>query len=71
MVLTLREWRKVKEISLQKMADACDVHVNTYMRWESNPKCIPIGKAQVMSMVLDVPIDEISFVGKSTKCRNE
>ncbi len=67
--LTLREWRNAKEISKQKMADACGIHVNTYSSWEDDPKKIPIGQAYTMAMVLGVEIDQISFVPNTTKCR--
>ena len=37
MRLTLKEWRRVRDISQERMAEICDVHVNTYRIWERDP----------------------------------
>lgn len=66
--LTLREWRLAKEISQQAMADICGIHVNTYIKWEKNPKEIPISKAYKIALALGVRIDQILFDVTSTKC---
>lgn len=60
-MLTLREWRNAKEISQQKMADNCGVHVNTYIEWEKHPEKIPIGQAYVIALAIGVPLGDISF----------
>lgn len=65
--LTLREWRMAKEISQKAMADICGIHVNTYMKWEKNPKVIPISKAYKMALALGVSMDQILFDVNSTK----
>lgn len=64
MSLTLREWRRVKEISQESMAERLQIHVNTYQNWEQNPGKIAFDKAVEISKILDVPIDEISFTSK-------
>lgn len=68
MALTVRQWRKAKEISQMKMADILQVHVNTYVNWENCPEKIPVGKALEMAQIFDVPIDNISFL--STTLQN-
>lgn len=60
-MLTLREWRKAKEISQQKIADSCGIHVNTYIEWEKHPEKIPIGQAYVIALSMGVPLSDISF----------
>lgn len=66
-MLTLREWRNAKEISQQKMADSCGIHVNTYIEWEKHPEKIPIGQAYVIALAIGVPLGDISF---STNLQN-
>lgn len=66
--LTLREWRLAKEISQKAMADILGIHVNTYMKWEENPKRIPISKAYKIAVTLGVSMDQILFDRNSTKC---
>lgn len=61
MMLTLREWRKAKEFSQQKIADICGIHVNTYLEWERHPDKIPIGQAYIIALALGVPLSDISF----------
>jgi len=64
MSLTLREWRRVKEISQESMADKLQIHVNTYQNWEKDPGKIAFDKAVEISKILGVSIDEISFTAK-------
>lgn len=61
MSLTLREWRRAKEISQQAMADKIGVHVNTYMKMEKRPNKIAIEDAVKISTILAVPMDQINF----------
>lgn len=62
MSLTVREWRRVKEISQETMAERLKVHVNTYQSWERNPGRISLEKAIEISKILDVPLNDITFV---------
>lgn len=64
MSLTLREWRRVKEISQEAMATKLNIHVNTYQNWEKEPEKIAWGKAVEISKILGVSINEISFCAK-------
>lgn len=64
MSLTLREWRRVKEISQESMATMLKVHVNTYQKWEKDPGQISLDKAVEISKILKVPIDDIVFSTK-------
>lgn len=61
MTLTLRQWRRAKEITQEKMADTLGVHVNTYQNWEEDPGKISIDKAFAIAKILDVSIDDINF----------
>lgn len=42
-VHTLREWRKLKELTIAQMAEALSVTPKTYLTWERCPARIKIG----------------------------
>ena len=64
MSLTLREWRRIKEISQQSMADKLNIHVGTYQHWEQDPGRIPFGKAVEIARIFQVELDDIRFSTK-------
>lgn len=67
-MLTLREWRRAKDISQEAMAGLIGVHPNTYRLWEQETGRIPIGKAVMIADTLGVPFADINFMPeKSTK----
>lgn len=59
MKLTLREWRRLKEISQEEMATACGVHVNTYRSWEEKPSMIKLTDAKIIADKLGITLDDI------------
>lgn len=59
--MSLKSWRRAREITIKQMAEKCGVHENTYRAWEKEPGKIPVGKAIVIADALDVSIDDISF----------
>lgn len=59
--LTLRQMRRVKELSQEHLAEMVHVHVNTLQKWEKNPGKIPIDKARELASVLGASLDEITF----------
>ncbi len=65
MSLTLREWRRVKEITQETMAQKLNIHVNTYQNWEKEPGKISFEKAVEISKILNVSLDDISFESKA------
>lgn len=65
MSLTLREWRRVKEITQEDMAKKLNIHVNTYQNWEKEPGKICFDKAVEISKILNVSLDDISFKSKA------
>lgn len=60
-MLTMRQWRRAKDITQEEMAKRLDVHINTYQNWEQNPEKISIANAIKITQVLDVPMNDISF----------
>lgn len=61
MKLTLDEWRRVKKISQEQMAELIGVHVNTYRAWEENPGDMRLSKAAIIAERLDITLDDILF----------
>lgn len=61
MSLTLRQWRRAKEITQERMADALHIHVNTYQNWEESPEKISIKKAVEITKILGVNLEDITF----------
>ena len=59
MKLTLREWRRIKEISQESMAKLCGIHVNTYRIWEENPAEIKLSCAYKIVERLGITLDDI------------
>lgn len=68
MSMTLREWRRVKEISQQGMADRLNIAVGTYQNWERDPGRIPFGKAVEIARIFQVSLDDIRFSTKELVC---
>lgn len=61
MALTLRQWRRAKEITQKEMADKLVIHVNTYQNWEEAPDKISVSNAVKIADILGVSIDDIDF----------
>lgn len=59
MKLTLREWRRLKEITQEQMAEVCGVHINTYRNWEEKPSEIKISCAIKLAERLGITLDDI------------
>ena len=60
-MLTLRAWRRAKEISQEDMAERLNVHTNTYQNWEKEPEKISIANAVKIADILGVGMNEILF----------
>ena len=61
MPLTLKQWRKVKEISQQTMAEKLNICRDTYDSWEKNPEKISIENAKKIVSILGVTFEDIFF----------
>lgn len=66
MELTLRQARKMKEISQRTVANRLNVCEETYRKIERNPDLATIGQAKVLSDLLDISYDVIFFDGNSS-----
>lgn len=59
MKLTLREWRRLKEVTQEQMAEVCGVHINTYRNWEEKPSEIKISFAMKIADCLGITLDDL------------
>lgn len=60
--MTVREWRRAREISQAAMAELLGVHVNTYAEWEKSPENITIKNAFSICNILNAPFDTVIFL---------
>ena len=58
---TFREWRRLREMSQQELADRVGVHVNTIINWEEHPENMSIKRAFEVIDALGVTIDDVIF----------
>lgn len=61
MSLTVKQWRRAKDITQEQMAKELGIHVNTYQNWEEAPEKISIEKAVQIANIFNVPFDDVSF----------
>lgn len=59
MKLTLREWRRLKEVTQEQLAEVCGIHVNTYRTWEEKPSEIKISNAMKIADRLGITLDDL------------
>ena len=66
MVLGGWQWRAVRGKTQKEMAELLGVHVNTYQKWERNPKIIDICHVQRLAEIFEVDINDIDFTKGAT-----
>lgn len=59
---TIQEWRRLRNITIEKMAESCGVHPNTIRNWEAKPSMIKLVDAQKIASVLNVDLRDIIFL---------
>lgn len=64
--LTIREWRLMREISQEAIAEKIGVHRGTYVKWEKHNEFITIDKAYKLAELFGCTLDDIKFVFKTT-----
>jgi len=67
MQLELSAWRKARGKSQEEMAKLCDVHVNTWRRWEDNPGEMRYDKAILVADSLNISLDNILMPKNTTE----
>ena len=66
MILTIRQWRGARGKTQWEMAELLGVHINTYQKWERNPKIIDVCHAQKLAKIFEVDINDIDFTEGAT-----
>lgn len=61
MALTLKQWRRVKDLTQKDMSNMLNVHINTYQNWEENPEKISVKHALNIAEIFNVSINDITF----------
>lgn len=59
MQLTLRQWRRVREITVLDMATRLGVSKPTYIAWERDPSKIRVGYADKIASILGISREEL------------
>lgn len=60
---SLREWRRIKEVTQKDLADRLNVHVNTIINWEEHPERMNAKNGVKYAKALGVPLDQVDFLG--------
>ena len=61
--MTLKQWRLIKGITQQEMADALGVSVTIYARWEHHPESIKLKNADRICEVLGENREDVFPIG--------
>lgn len=58
---TIREWRRLRDVTMCEAAEWLDVHENTYRRMEQKPSSIKIGQLLTLCTLLGIHINQIDL----------
>ena len=58
---TVREWRKLRKIKRQELADALGISINTYIARELHPQRFRIADIEPLTKKLEVNYEDIIF----------
>lgn len=61
LILTIKQARKLRDLTQDEMAEALQVHVQTYRKIEENPDMATVGQAKTIAEVTGVSIDQLFF----------
>lgn len=64
-MLTLKEWRRAKGVSVEKLAEALGVSPSTVNNWENRGQKIPVDMAILACDYLGIKIEDVIFLPKS------
>ena len=60
-MLTLKQWRRARDISQEKMAELLGININTYQKWEKEPEKISVSVADKIISILGIEPNDIIF----------
>lgn len=61
-MLTVKEWRKAKSLSIAAVAKTLEVSPITWAGWEERPEKIPIGKMFEFCKLVGTDLSQIIFL---------
>lgn len=64
-MLTLKEWRRAKGVSVEKLAEALHVSPSTVFNWENRGQKIPVDLAILACEFLGVKFEDVIFLPKN------
>ena len=65
--MTLRQMRRVQDITQAQMAQAIGVSIGTYQAWEKCPAKVPIGRLIEIARLLECSATDFKIVGDGGK----
>ena len=60
-MLTLKEWRRARGVSVEKLAEHLGISPSTVNNWENRGQKIPVTYAIKICNFLDVQIGDVNF----------
>lgn len=70
MEITLKQARRMKDISQSEMAKVLGVHVQTYRRIEKSPQTATVEQVKALCKKLEISYNDIFFGDESTLSRH-
>lgn len=67
--MTLKQARRMSDITQLEVAEKLGVHVQTYREIEKNPENATVKQAKILSEIFNVSYDDIFFSSDSTLSR--
>lgn len=71
MKLTLRQWRRFKEESVEAMAKVCECSPMTYSEWEKNPEKLKLKAIVLILKHWELSFDDIIFLPEDSTISTE
>lgn len=59
--LTIRQWRRIRDLSQAEMASQLGVHINTYRHMEQYPSETKLSTLLAICNIMDIGIDNIQL----------
>lgn len=60
-MLTLKEWRRAKGVSVEKLAEYLKVSPSTVHNWENKGQKIPVNSAILACNYLGIQMEDVNF----------
>lgn len=61
MIFTIKQARKLRDLTQDQLAEALQVHVQTYRKIEENPESATVEQAKKIAEVTGISVDQLFF----------